>query len=116
MKSGTSPRAGPLAAAAFGTPLIRSTQSRATVATGQLVWKRKMRVSAEIGVRNRWIASPVSPGTRVMVGRFEPLILTSGRTEVNVWNLLPAGLGARKKGLASAPPSSSYWAAMDETL
>src|SRR5262249_21725559 len=117
-KSGTSHRGGPLADAAFGTPLIRSTHSRITVDTGQLVWNRKTSVSVEIGVRYRWIASPVSPGTRVMVGRFEPVTETSGRILVNVrkTTLALLGLGARKNGLASAVPSSSYWAAMDETL
>ena len=117
-KSGSSRCGGPLAAAAFGTPLTRSTHSRVTADTGQLVWNRKTRVSAEIGVRNRWTASPVSPGTSVMVGRFAPLTLTSGRILVNVRKtmLLLLGFGAMKNGLASAPPSSSYCAAIDETF
>jgi hypothetical protein len=97
--------------------LIRSTQSRKTVDTGQLVWKRKMRVSAEIGVRNRWTASPLSPGTKVMVGRFAPLTVASGRTRENGWKT-PAfvGFGEAKNGRASAPPFSSYCAAIDETF
>ena len=101
---------------AFGTPLSRSTQSRATVDTGQLVWNRKTRVSDEIGVRYRSTAAPVSPGTSVMVGRFEPLTMTSGSIRVNGWNVLPAGFGVLKKGRASAPPSSSYCAAIEETF
>ena len=83
-KSETWSRCGPLAEAAFGTPLSPSTQSRNTVATGQLVSTRKWSVSADIGVRNFWTASPLSEGMSVKVGRFAPLTLMSGRTDVNV--------------------------------
>ena len=116
-KSGTSHWGGPLAEAAFGTPLSRSTQSRITVDTGQLVWKRRMRVSAVIGVRNRWTASPVSPGTRVRVGRLAPLTTASGRIRANGWKMPElVGFGEAKNGRASAPPFSSYCAAIEETL
>src|SRR5271165_1468994 len=67
------PRAGPLAVTALGTPLSRSTHNRKMTATGQLVSVRKSRVSVGTGVRKRWIVSPLSPGTSVMVGRLAPL-------------------------------------------
>src|SRR5271157_4215967 len=104
------PRAGPLAVTALGTPLSRSTHNRKMTATGQLVSVRKSRVSVGTGVRKRWIVSPLSPGTSVMVGRLAPLTERSGKIEVNVRKtiLLLLGLGAMKKGRASAAPASSY--------
>src|SRR5208282_4942773 len=105
------PRAGPLAVTALGTPLSRSTHNRKMTATGQLVSVRKSRVAIGTGVRKRWIVSPLSPGTSVMVGRLAPLTERSGRIEVNVRKmmlLLLLGLGATKNGLASAAPASSY--------
>ena len=107
-KSGTSSRKGPLAAAALGTPLARSIQSRNTIETGQLVCSRKIRVSLEIGVRNRWIASPLSAGMRVMVGRFEPSRVASGKILEKGWKMFPAGFGVLKNGRASTPAASSY--------
>ena len=117
-KSEITPIDGPLADTAFGTPLSRSTQSRKTTEVGQLVSLRNARVSVGIGVRNRRTVSLLSAGTSVMVGRLAPLTLRSGRIEVNVRKitLLLLGLGAMKKGLASAEPASSYWVAIDETL
>lgn len=53
-----------------------------------------------------------------MVGRLAPLTARSGKIDVNVLKtmLLLLGLGAMKKGRASADPVSSYWVAIDETL
>jgi hypothetical protein len=88
------------------------------VDTGQVVSVRKPSVSREMGVRNCRISSLELAGTRLMVGRLAPDTSTSGRIEVNVlkMTLLLLGLGAMKKGRASAWPASSYWAAMEVTF
>ncbi|MFO0889692.1 MAG: hypothetical protein U0790_11205 [Isosphaeraceae bacterium] len=103
-KSEMIPRDGPLAVTALGTPLSRSTQSRRITETGQLVSARNARVSGATGVKNRRTASPLLLGIRVIVGRFAPLRLRSGRIEVNVRKitLLLLGFGAMKNGRASA--------------
>src|SRR6516162_6220088 len=100
------PVGGPLADTPLGTPFKRSTHNRKTTEMGQLESLKNANVSVGMGVRNRRIASPLSEGTSVMVGRLAPLIETSGRTDVNVLKitLLLLGLGARKKGRASAAP------------
>jgi hypothetical protein len=85
---------------------------------GQLVSVKSAMDSGVIGVSDRRTGSLSFDGINVIVGRFAPLTFRSGRIEVNVlkMTLLLLGLGATKNGLASAPPPSSYWVAIEETL